>query len=126
MSISIARVSSSDSMYSTSALRPRGREISGFDEMCASRWSPAISSRRSASRKTVSVGLWPGRKCTSSERPANSSTSPGATTWVTFAREPHARNASDTDWSALVTSSGMPWRSIASVAKASSAAASAL
>ena len=66
-------------MYSISARRrspwssPDGREISGFDEIVASRWSPPIRSRRSRSWNTVSVALCPGRKQTSSERPANSS-----------------------------------------------------
>ena len=40
---------------------PSGRASSGFEEMCAIRWSAASSMRRDSSWKTVSDGLWPGR-----------------------------------------------------------------
>ena len=53
-----------------------GRAISGFEEMCAIRWSAAIRIFRSASQKSVSEGLWPGRSWTSSERSRSSSSSP--------------------------------------------------
>ena len=43
---------------------------------------------------------------------------------MTSARAPHARKARDTEVSALTTSSGIPWRSIVSRAKSSSACAS--
>ena len=49
-------------------LPPIGREISGFEEMWAIRWSAASRIRRSASQKSVSEGLWPGRCWTSSRR----------------------------------------------------------
>ena len=69
----------------------RGREISGFEEMCLIRWSAAIRIRRSASQKRVSEGLWPGRSWTSSVRSRSSSGSPSARGRVTFAFEPQAR-----------------------------------
>ena len=49
--------------------------------------------------------------------------SPSCSTVVMSAREPQARNASDTDWSAWTTSGGIPWRSIIEAANASSSAA---
>ena len=72
----------------------------------------------------MSVGLWPGRWKTSNERSRSSIVSPSCSTRVTSARAPQARNARETDCSALTTSSGMPWRSITSRANASSASAS--
>ena len=119
----------SESRYSISArLRSSpgtcDREISGFEEIAASRWSPAIRSPRERSWNTVSVALCPGRKPTSSVRPANSSASPSESDRVTFAPAPQARNARETDASARATSSEMPWRSIVAVAKSSSAPAS--
>ena len=57
----------------------RGREINGLEEMWASRWSAAIRIRRSASQKTVSEGLWPGRCRAFSVRSRKAISSPSDT-----------------------------------------------
>ena len=85
-----------------------GRESSGFEEMWAIRWSAQIRIARSASQKTVSEGLWPGRCWTSSVRSRSSSSSPSASGRVTFAAEPQPRKLAETLRSALTTSSGIP------------------
>ena len=69
----------------------------------------------------MSLGLWPGRKATSKVRSRSSTRSPSRSTRVTSTRAPQARKARETDWSAAVTSSEIPWRSITSRAKSSSA-----
>ena len=58
--------------------------------MCLIRWSAAIRIRRSASQKTVSVGLWPGRWSTWSVRSRSSIVSPSRSGRVTFAFAPPA------------------------------------
>ena len=46
-----------------------GRWTSGFDEMCAIRWSPASAVPVASSTKSVSVGLCPGRNATRRRAP---------------------------------------------------------
>ncbi len=50
------------------ASAPSGRASSGFEEMCAIRWSAASRIERDSSRNTVSDGLCPGRCRTRSVR----------------------------------------------------------
>ncbi len=84
------------------------------------RWSPPTSSSRASSWKTVSDGEWPGRWCTRHVRPANASSPPSASSRVTVALAPHARNCADTALRAKRTSSGMPCRAMIASAKRSS------
>ena len=84
------------------------------------------ASRRSASQNSVSDGEWPGRCSACSVRPANVSSSPSLRAGGRPARSPpQARNARETDRSAVTTSRGMPWRSISASASSSSRSASA-
>ena len=62
---------------SSSPRSPSGRVNSGFDEIWPIRWSPPIRIRRCASQNTVSLGLWPGRWMTSSDRSRSSQRAAG-------------------------------------------------
>ena len=68
----------------------------GFEEMCAIRWSAQMRISRSASQKSVSDGLCPGRCCTSSDRSRSFSCSPSWSGRVTFAFAPQARKLRET------------------------------
>ena len=96
--------------------------MSGFEEMWASRWSPAIRIPLSASQKIVSDGLWPGRCMTVNVRSRSVSSSPSRSSRVTRPREPNALNATPTAPSTVTMSAGIPWRRITSWEKSSSAA----
>ena len=71
--------------------RSSGRETSGLEEMCASRWSPAISIRRSSSQKIVSEGCGRGGGGPRSCGRAAASTSPSCSCrWTGPARAERA------------------------------------
>ena len=105
---------------------PSGRCTSGFDEMRASRWSPAIRIRRSGSQKIVSDGLCPGRCMTVNERSLSDSWSPSWSSRVTRPRDPKALNATPTAPSTVTMSSGIPCRRMTACENSSSAATLAL
>ena len=76
--------------------------------MRAIRWSAQIRIRRSASQKSVSDGLWPGRCWTSSVRSRSSSASPSRSGRVTRAAAPQPRKLAETLRNAATTSAGIP------------------
>ncbi len=79
---------------------------------------------RSSSQNRVSEGECPGRWRTCSVRSRSSSKPPSVSGRVTCTADPQARKARETERSAAPTSGAIPWRSITSSAKESSASAS--